>query len=57
MDFNNSAILYKSKIVIRGDKAVYGSDYFESYSPVAKNGNYTFSVSINCPTRVKTIKG
>ncbi len=36
MNLNNSVILYTSKIVIRGDKAVYGSDYFESYSPVTK---------------------
>jgi hypothetical protein len=35
-DANNNIILYKSRLVVRGDKAIKGYDYFETFSPVAK---------------------
>jgi hypothetical protein len=35
-DANNNIILYKSRLVVRGDKAIKGYEYFENFSPVAK---------------------
>jgi hypothetical protein len=35
-DANNNIILYKSRLVVRGDTAIKGYDYFETFSPVAK---------------------
>ena len=35
-DENGNRVLYKSRLVVRGDMAKPGFDYFETYSPVAK---------------------
>jgi len=39
-------VLYKSRLVIRGDKAIAGIDYFETYSPVAKIDSMRLVISL-----------
>ena len=35
-NIDGSVKLYKSRLVIRGDHAIEGLEYFETYAPVAK---------------------
>ena len=45
-DQNNNVVLYKSRLCVRGDKAVKGFDFFETFSPVAKIDSIRLVLSI-----------
>jgi len=55
-DSENRVKLYKSKLVIRGDRAVYEIDYFESFSPVAKMETIRITLALIILNKLKPLQ-
>ena len=55
-DSENRVKLYKSRLVIRGDRAVYGIDYFESFSPVAKMETIRITLALIILNKLKPLQ-